>query len=138
MSDRVSPEQVEALKAAASKARERAYAPHSNYRVGAALLTKTGAVYVGCNVENSTYGATICAERTAVTQMVVAGESDADSIRAVLVFTDAGPPGMPCGICRQTLIEFAAPECDVIVSSPREQRITTLGGLLPEPFKFRK
>lgn len=138
MSDRLPPEQIEALKAAASKARERAYAPHSNYRVGAALLSKSGAVYIGCNVENSTYGATICAERTAVTQMVVAGEADADSIRAVLVFTDAGPLGMPCGICRQMLVEFAAPECDVIVSSPREQRVTTLGALLPEPFKFRK
>lgn len=137
MSDRISPEQIEELKAAARDARERAYAPYSKYRVGAALLTKRGSIYVGCNVENSTYGATICAERTAITQMVVAGESELDAIRGVLVFTDAGPLGMPCGICRQMLVEFAAADCAVVVASPQELRVTTLGALLPEPFKFR-
>lgn len=134
MNDPASTEQIEALKSAARAARERAHAPYSKYRVGAALRAKSGAVYVGCNVENATYGATICAERVAVAQMVVAGESD---IEAVLVFTDAGPLGMPCGICRQTLVEFAGPECAVIVASPRDTRITTLGALLPEPFTFR-
>ncbi|MFZ5889945.1 MAG: cytidine deaminase [Myxococcota bacterium] len=127
--------EIEELKAAASRARERAHAPYSKYQVGAALRSKRGNVYVGCNVENATYGATLCAERVAVAHMVVAGESDID---AVLVFTDAGPIGMPCGICRQTLVEFAGPECAVIVASPRDLRITTLGALLPEPFTFRK
>ena len=135
MIDPVSTPEIEVLRTAASRVRERAHAPYSKYRVGAALRSRSGAIYVGCNVENGSYGATICAERVAVSQMVVAGESD---IEAVLVFTDEGPLGMPCGICRQTLVEFAGPECAVIVASPRDLRVTTLGALLPEPFTFRK
>jgi len=93
-----------ALVRAASDARGRAYAPYSKYRVGAAILTRSGAIYSGCNVENATYGATLCAERSAVSAMVAAG--DRAPIAAAVV--SAGPePATPCGICRQVLIEFA-------------------------------
>ncbi len=116
-------------------ARENAYAPYSKYRVGAALLTRAGVVHAGCNVENATYGATICAERVAVVQMVAAGERD---IEAVAVFTDGDPLGMPCGICRQVLVEFAGPGCVVLAGSPSARQTTTLGALLPEPFTLRR
>lgn len=118
----------------ARDARERAYAPYSNYAVGAALRTSSGAIVTGCNVENATYGATICAERVAVATMVAQGERQ---VEAIAVFTDGGPLGMPCGICRQTLVEFGRPETVVVAASPREVKVTTLGALLPEPFVLR-
>ncbi len=128
------PNELRQLIEQARLARERAYAPYSGYRVGAAVRAKDGEIYAGCNVENATYGATICAERAAVVSMVAAG---ARELGAVAVFTDGDPLGMPCGICRQTLIEFGLPETPVIVASPRETRSTTLGALLPEPFVLR-
>lgn len=134
MSSPLSPPEVESLRAEARAVRERAHAPYSQYRVGAAVRARSGRIYTGCNVENASYGATLCAERVAVSAMVAAGERELD---AVLVFTDDGPLGMPCGICRQTLVEFAGPSCAVIVASPRETKMTTLGALLPEPFTLR-
>lgn len=134
MSKSLSPEQIDALKAKARAVREHAYAPYSKYAVGAAVRARSGAVYTGCNVENATYGATICAERAAVTAMVAAGERALD---AVVVFTDGGPLGMPCGVCRQTLVEFGDDDCVVVVASPREERVTTLAELLPQPFRLR-
>ena len=89
----------ERLWQAASAARERAYAPYSRFSVGAALITRSGAIYAGCNVENASYGLTICAERNAVFQMVAAGE---DQIAAILI---AGPTEeflVPCGACRHS------------------------------------
>jgi cytidine deaminase len=92
------------LVSAASEARARAYAPYSRYRVGAAILTRSGAIYAGCNVENATYGATLCAERSAVAAMVAAGDNHPVACAVV----SAGPrPAAPCGICRQVLMEFA-------------------------------
>jgi cytidine deaminase len=88
-------------------------------------------VFVGCNVENATYGATVCAERAAVAAMVAAGERQ---IVAVAVFTDGNPLGMPCGICRQTLMEFASPEAWVVAGSPHAQRHSSLAALLPHAF----
>jgi cytidine deaminase len=129
-----SEQQLAPLKAQAFAARERAYAPYSSYRVGALIRTKSGALFSGCNVENATYGATLCAERVAISAMVAAGERDPE---LVVVATDGGPLGMPCGICRQTLVEFAGPDCVVVAVSPLECRVTTLGALLPEPFKLR-
>lgn len=114
--------------------RERAYAPYSNYRVGAAVRSKDGNVFLGCNIENATYGATLCAERVAIAAMVASGER---VISAVAVFTDGGPLGMPCGICRQTLVEFGEASTLIIAASPRELRTRTLGALLPEPFVLR-
>lgn len=134
MSESETTPKLDELAGAARAARERAYAPYSRYRVGAALRARSGAIYTGCNVENASYGATLCAERVAIASMVAAGERE---LTHVTVFTDDGPIGMPCGICRQTLIEFAGPDCVVVVASPREARHTTLAALLPEPFVLK-
>jgi cytidine deaminase len=118
------------LVALAEEARARAYAPYSKFYVGCAVLAKSGSIYTGCNVENATYGATICAERAAVCAMVAAGETE---LLAVAVFTDANPPATPCGICRQVLAEFAQ-DAPVIIATPRLQKILSLAALLPERF----
>ncbi|MBZ0309007.1 MAG: cytidine deaminase, partial [Anaerolineae bacterium] len=95
-------EQKMALIADAIRASEQAYSPYSHYRVGAALLTTTGKIFLGCNVENASYGAAICAERTAVVKAVSEGERD---FTAIAVATQNG--GSPCGICRQFMFEFS-------------------------------
>ena len=124
----------ERLWQAASAARERAYAPYSRFSVGAALITRSGAIYAGCNVENASYGLTICAERTAVFQMVAAGE---DRIAAILV---AGPTEeflVPCGACRQVIAEFASPETPVYMCDVGGNcRRSTMGELLPYRFSL--
>lgn len=122
--------ELEALVAAARAARENAYAPYSNFRVGAAVMGASGRIYVGCNVENATYGATVCAERAAICSMVASGET---RLMAVAVFTDASPPASPCGICRQVLVEFAE-DAPVVVASLEVQSVLSLAALLPERF----
>lgn len=119
------------LVAAARRVRERAYAPYSKYLVGAALRTANGTVHIGCNVENRSYGLTICAERAAVCAAVGAGEREFD---AIAVVTADG--GTPCGACRQVLEEFA-PEMRVILAKPEGDplRATTVRALLPEAFR---
>ncbi|MGO8999943.1 MAG: cytidine deaminase [Polyangiaceae bacterium] len=122
------------LVTAARAAREKAYAPYSGYKVGAAILTKTGAVFTGANVENATYGATICAERSAICQMIAAGEREPV---ACAVATGGPRAGSPCGICRQVLREFARdmPIALVAEKSGRlTRRDTTLAKLLPDAF----
>ncbi len=123
---------------AARTARKRAYAPYSGYRVGAAIATKSGRVFIGCNVENASHGAGICAERSAVAQMVAAGES---SPVACAVVTEGGRPGSPCGICRQVLSEFARDMPIALVgdgASRGKRRDTTLATLLPDAFRLKK
>lgn len=121
------------LMALAEAARARAHAPYSRFRVGAALLCEDGSVQAGCNVENASYGATICAERTAVVAAVAAGHT---RFRAIAV---AGPEGValgPCGICRQVLAEFS-PDGALLVITRDEAgapRATTLAALLPAAF----
>lgn len=100
------------LIAAALHARERAYVPYSGYPVGAALLTDSGAVYAGCNIESASYGATVCGERTAAFKAVSEGER---VFRAIAVVTSNG--AAPCGICRQVLYEFG-PAMTVILARP--------------------
>ena len=113
-----------------SSTRQRAYAPYSNYAVGAAVLTDDGRVYTGCNVENAVYPLTLCAERVAVSKAISEGARD---IVAVAVATDNG--GTPCGSCRQVIREFGTPDMPVFIARTDgtfEQR--TLEQLLPESF----
>lgn len=96
---------------AAEKTRKNAYSPYSKFKVGAALRTRKGEVFVGCNVENSSYGATICAERVAILTAVAAlGRFEIDEM---VVVTDAQPPWPPCGMCRQVIAEFATPSTKI-------------------------
>lgn len=123
------------LLAAARKARGKAYAPYSDFRVGAAVLGGDGRIYSGCNVENASFGLTCCAERNAVFAMVAAGER---RVREVLVIGQNAGPLPPCGACRQVLAEFAAPEAKVHMCGEKGScRTATVGELLPCAFHLR-
>ena len=125
------------LMEAAVAARQFSYSPYSGYRVGAALLGKSGKIYTGCNVENASYSPTNCAERTAVFKAVSEGERE---FTAIAVAGGAGdtvdPACTPCGVCRQVLAEFCAADMPVILGTPENLRVLTLGELLP--FAFTK
>ncbi len=115
---------------AAAAVRESAHAPYSKFRVGAAVIDSDGGVHVGCNVENASYGLSVCAERHAVAAAVAAG---ADSLLGVAVVTDTDPPTTPCGACRQVLREFG----DLVVISANtsgDRRVSRVSELLPEAF----
>jgi cytidine deaminase len=118
------------LVAAARAAQARAYAPYSNFRFGAALESDTGDVYVGCNVENASYGLTICAERAAVCAAVAAG---ARRFRRAVVVSDADPPAAPCGACRQVLSEFGS-DGRIDAVGPKRTASWTMAELLPAAF----
>lgn len=124
-----------ALEAAARAVRERAHAPYSRYHVGAALVTEAGNVFAGCNVENASYGLSLCAERGAIAQMVAAG----DRKPVAIVVVTAGPiVGSPCGMCRQTLAELATDDLPIRLLVATEGVVpvdTTLGALLPMAFR---
>ncbi|MFN7179777.1 cytidine deaminase [Hyphomonas sp.] len=124
-----------ALKSAALAAQGRAYAPYSDYQVGAALLAGSGEVVTGCNVENATYGAACCAERTAVFTAVAQGLT---SFRAIAVATGGPEAGTPCGICRQVLAEFSDGALEVLCFTDEgaEARYT-LAQLLPHAFRLK-
>ncbi len=113
----------------AMQARERAYAPYSNYKVGAALLGKSGRTYTGCNVENAVYPLTICAERTVVVKAVSEGERE---FVALAVVTENG--GSPCGSCRQVVREFGADILVLIADTTGAYREMTIAELLPDSF----
>ncbi len=116
----------------AAEASENAYAPFSDFHVGAALITSSGRVYTGVNIENSSFGATICAERTAFVKAISEGERDFD---AIAVYAK-GAESIPCGICRQFMFEFA-PDIAVITGVDEDHlNIRTLGELLPIGFKL--
>lgn len=119
----------------AIEAKEYAYAPYSDFRVGAALLAANGKVYTGCNIENVSFGATNCAERTAVFKAVSEGVRE---FEAIAITGDNGDYLPPCGICRQVLTEFGDDSMKVILANTVEDyRITTLGEMLPGPSALR-
>jgi cytidine deaminase len=114
----------------AVKGRLQAYAPYSKFSVGAAVQCKSGAVFVGCNIENISYGLTICAERVAVGSAVAAGERE---FAAIAIVADTIEPIVPCGACRQFLAEFA-PDLIIVSATLRgDRKIESLAHLLPDP-----
>jgi len=118
---------------AAQDVRQRAYAPYSHFQVGAALETEDGTIFKGCNVENLSYGATICAERNAVFQAVAAGHK---KFKAIAVIADLPTPITPCGMCRQVLGEFGG-ETEVICTNlKKDVMVSSVGALLPAAFDF--
>ena len=119
----------------AEAARERAYAPYSDFLVGAALLGKSGKVYLGCNVENAGYSATNCAERTAFFKAISDGEREFQAI-AIVGGKRGEKPGFcaPCGICRQVMVEFCDGEFPVVLGTAEKYEIHKLSSLLPLTF----
>ena len=115
----------------AINARENAYAPYSKFKVGAAVLTKSGNVFTGCNVENASYGGTICAERVAVCKAVSSGERE---MKAIAIVYDEEDFASPCGICRQFIYEFGA-EIEIIMAKLNgEYKIKKISKLLRDGF----
>lgn len=124
-----------ALVEAAVRTRDRAYAPYSGYHVGAALLAEDGTIFAGCNVENASYGVTLCAERSAVAHLVAAGSS---RIVAIAIVTGGPEPGRPCGLCRQTLSEFAGDDLPIGLALPGDalpRIVDRLGDIFAHPFR---
>lgn len=124
-----------ALVAAAKKIRARAHAPYSGYQVGAAVRGDDGVIYPGANVENASYGLTLCAERNAVSAAVLAG---CKKLTAVAVVTDSNPPAAPCGMCRQALAEFALDLPVILVNLDGVELETSLEALLPHAFRAER
>ncbi len=118
------------LKRAAVEARANAYAPYSGFTVGAAVMSQTGRVFAGCNLENASYGATLCAERSALAAAVAAGERE---LRALVVASGAKSPTPPCGICRQCLTELS-PRLAIRSYAGDARADYELATLLPEAF----
>ena len=123
--------EYEGLIAAAKKARENAHAKFSNFLVGAALRTKSGKIYGGCNVENATYGLTICAERVAIFKAISEGERQFDAI-AVATDTDTLTP--PCGACRQLIWEFCGDVPVILSNLAGKSETMRMSTLFPKPF----
>lgn len=116
----------------AMEARENAYAPYSGFRVGACIQTSDGRIYTGCNVENSSFGAAICAERTAIAKAVSEGST---KISAIAITSDSDRLTYPCGICRQVISEFAGDDIKIICSDKKGQyKIYGMNDILPHAF----
>lgn len=124
-------EKIVALQAAACLARAHAYAPYSHFLVGAAILDRFGHIHCGCNIENASYGLTICAERVALGNAVASGEREFDAIAIA-----AAPTASPCGACRQVLAEFAPSMTVYLINAEDQSQIieTTVEALLPQRF----
>jgi len=121
----------DALIAAASKARENAHAKFSNFKVGAALHTPSGKIFTGCNIENATYGLTICAERTAIFKAISEGERKFD---AIAVVTDTETLTPPCGACRQIIWEFCGDVPVILANLQGKTETFRMSQLFPKPF----
>jgi cytidine deaminase len=131
----LSSNQRQRLLQAARKAMKHAYAPYSHFRVGAALLTSTGKLFSGCNVENASYGLTNCAERTAIFAAIAKSGPKLD-VRAIVVVNDQRVPCSPCGACRQVIYEFG-PEATVLFQSSKGWKESQIAELLPEGFRLK-
>lgn len=133
----IDPKLFDILVQEAQEVRKRSYSPYSKYAVGAAIATKKGSIFVGTNVENASFGATICAERSAVVQMIAAGEREPI---ACAVVTGDREPASPCGICRQVLAEFNGEMPIAMVGLGEREgetgRVVSLADLLPYQFKL--
>ena len=113
-------------------ARENAYVPYSKFKVGAAVITEDGTIYTGCNIENASYGATNCAERTAIFKAVSEGHK---KIKAIAIVGDMSTNTYPCGICRQVIVEFATEDIQIIlVKNEEEYIVKTMEEILPGAF----
>ena len=121
----------EELLAAARAAMEHSYSPYSGFRVGAAVLAQSGRIYSGCNIENASYGATICAERCAIFSGIAQGERR--FIKLVVVSSGDGYP-WPCGICRQVMLEFMPPEGSILLEDKGKILELALDELMPHGF----
>jgi len=127
---RMNEQEIESLIAAATDVRERAHAPYSGYKVGAAVLASDGEVFTGCNVENASYGLGVCAERNAIAAAVAAG---CDEFAGLVVVTASSPPASPCGACRQVMAEFG--DFPVVLAGlDGNELVTTVLDLLPDAF----
>lgn len=115
----------------AYEATKSAYTPYSNFNVGAALLTKSGKIYLGCNIECASYGATNCAERTAIFKAVSEGEKE---FAAIAVVSSSMDYTYPCGICRQVIAEFGDESMEIILAKDLDYKVFTLAEMLPYSF----
>lgn len=122
---------IERLIREATKARERAYAPYSGIKVGAAVLAESGRMFSGCNIENASYGLSNCAERTAVFKAVSEGHT---KLKMVAIVTEKHDEAYPCGACRQVLLQFNPHMTVVMTSTTNRRRTMKLTELLPTPF----
>jgi cytidine deaminase len=129
------PRQINSLIRAAVAARKNAHAPYSKFHVGAAVLMAGGRVYTGCNVENASYGATICAERVAITKAISEGEKQ---ITAIAIVAEKNAVVAPCGMCRQVISEFCSDAHVILANTKGAYRVVPFASLLPEAFVFKK
>lgn len=127
-------ENLEDLVKQAQRARKRAYAPYSNYSVGAALLGESGKIYWGVNVENASFGLSMCAERAAIFAAVASGET---SFEVIAVAAEGEDVALPCGACRQVMEEFEIPWV-ILANTEKKRKLIRREDLLPMPFKLKK
>lgn len=126
------PASVSKAYAAARKVRESAHAPYSKFKVGAALVSKSGGLHTGCNIENASYGGTVCAERVSILKAVSEGE---EKFVDIVVVTDGAAPAFPCALCLQVMAEFFDPKTKIWIADLEEVRsVHTFSELLPVPF----
>lgn len=125
---------VQNLMEQAKQAQQKAYAPYSRFKVGSALLTESGKVYTGCNIENSSYPVGLCAERTAIAKAISEGERH--FVALALVGGNNGKPCLPCGMCRQFMTEFCTTDFKIFVQHENDIKTYTLAELLPYAFKL--
>jgi cytidine deaminase len=127
--------EIQELVQAAKTAADKAYAPYSKFKVGAALLTAAGKVFAGCNVENASYGLSICAEQVAIVKAVSSGETN---FKIMVIFTATEELTTPCGACRQVIAEFNPRMEVILVNKKGEMKALNMNKLLAEPFSLKK